>query len=64
MKKLLSLLMITSVVGLISCKKEAAVKPAAKVQKNNSLLIKKPVVYDYQKAIIEKRSAGRSGLTK
>ena len=28
------------------------------------LEIKKPVVYDYQKAIMEKRSTGRSGLTK
>jgi len=38
------------------------VMPVTEVQKINSLLIKKPVVYDYQKAIMEKRSTG--SLTK
>lgn len=64
MKKLLSLLVITAIIGIISCKKEAAIKPAANTQTVISPQKVSAKVYDYQKAILEKRSAGRVNLAK
>lgn len=62
MKKILSLFMITAVIGILSCKKESALKPTAKPDQINTTLKQQSGVYDYQRAILEKRSAGKRSI--
>lgn len=56
MKKLLYLLMVTMVLGAISCKKDSNLKPVAPQPKPKEVEKTAVTKFDYQKAIREKRS--------
>ncbi len=59
MKKLSALLVITTVIGLASCKKENKVKPAAPLPQPTLKAPEKvnTLPYDYQKAMMVKHMA-------
>jgi hypothetical protein len=57
MKKIFSLLIIIAAITTISCKKESTVTPAVSAENAKSVKQITPV-YNYQKAILEKRSVG------